>query len=184
MATMMLPEVVVQGLGGLAAAVGLGSFQAARRRRVILLQVVACGLWAVHFTALGAYAGAWFNLLALVRGLLALAAERDGRLRRLVLLFIPAAWGLALATAEGPTDLLLPVALTLTTLAQWASRLVSLRLLMLFSSAPWLAYSLLAGSWGGIANESLNVASSLIGLFRHHARPWWRARRLSISQTA
>jgi len=165
---------IAQALGWAAALVGAVSFQARRRETVIVLLAVSCLLWTTHFAALGMSAGAIFNFIALLRGLMAML--RHPWVRRGVLGFIPLIWAVAVLTAKQPIDYIPPLAMTMSTLAQASTRVVWLRLFMGLSSPPWLTYSILAGSQGGVANELLNMGSVALSLYRYHLRPRLAAR--------
>jgi len=165
---------ITQAIGWAAALVGVLSVQAHRRETVIALLALSCLLWTTHFIALGMAAGAIFNFIALLRGLT--ATIRRPWVRNGVLAFIPLIWTVAALTAKQPIDYIPPLAMTMSTLAQASSRVGWLRLFMGLSSPPWLTYSILAGSQGGVANELLNMGSVVISLYRHHLRPRLAAR--------
>lgn len=164
----MNAELIVQAIGIAATGVQIASYQAARRETVIAWQAVGCALWVLHFTGLGAIAGAVFNILAGLRGVMAILGARWPALRRCLWLFLPAIWAVSAATYQGPLDLLPAVAVTFSTLAQISRKVLSLRLFMLAGGPLWLTYSILTGSWGGMINESSSIVSNLIGIFRHH----------------
>ncbi|MBY0431448.1 MAG: YgjV family protein [Rhodospirillales bacterium] len=163
-----MSQETAQAFGWMAAAIGILSFQAKRREWLIALQAAACVLWATHFHGLGAIAGLVFNVMALARNLIALSIHRHVAVRWVLLAFVPAVWAVSAATWSGPADIIPPIAMTFSTLAQASRNVLRLRLLMLGASPCWLAYAALTGSHGGLVNESLNIVSITVGVLRHH----------------
>jgi hypothetical protein len=172
---MIGPE-YAQGVGWLAMTVGIVSFQPRKRWHVNSLQALCSLLWAGHYLAIGADAGAIFSGIAFLRGLISLV--RHPRVGLVVASFLPLIWALAMVTANGPIDYIPPVAMTMSTLAQASPRVLRLRLFMALASPPWLTYAFLMGSQGGMANESFCLASNVIALYRYHFRPWRMSRKI------
>ncbi|HVI49667.1 MAG TPA: YgjV family protein [Candidatus Sulfotelmatobacter sp.] len=165
----------VQAIGWAAAVVSLLSYQAPGRGMVIALQIVSCLLLVAHYVGLGTPVGAVFNFLALLRGLAALWNNRWRR--HLVLGFLPLLWGVAIVSHQDWKDLIPAMAMTFSTFAQAAPRILNLRLYMLASSPLWFAYAALCGSQGGMAYEILNTLSNGTAIFRYHLLPWFARRR-------
>lgn len=141
-----------------------------RREQILFTQLIANGFWVVHFLLLGALSGAAMNVVGAIRSYVFYKTNHD---RRSVLV-LWAVLGLVLVagmlTWQGWVSLLPIGGMITAVIAFWQLKEQRLRLLI-FTSAPlWLAYNIIVGSYGGVANEIMLMVSSGIALWRYQQK--------------
>ena len=133
---------------------------------MLLLGLITCVLWTVHFYLLEAATGAAMNLLAAGRFCVYYSIKPSNQNRWISWLFV----GLtALATAltwQGAMSLLPFIGTTAMVIAFWQTKPKHIRRLSLASSPPWIIYGALVGSYPVIVTETLLLASNFIGQYR------------------
>lgn len=159
----------VQGVGFVAAALGIFCFQGKTRARIIIVQSIACVLWVTQFILLGnALSGAVLNTIFAVRGFVFAYRDKLGKLNCVAL---PIVFSAFLVIAEffifsGPLDILPLVGGIASTVAVYQTKEQKIRIFSLLSSPCWLIYDVFAGSVAGTITESLAICSILIALYR------------------
>lgn len=169
---------IAQGVGLVATAVALWSFQQKTQRGIVCLQLISTTLFAVHFGLLGAYTGCLLNGVAAVRAALFTRLSRWRWLESpwLVGAFTAAFAGVYLlqftlfGTAPQTLNLLLEllpvVGMVCTTLAVRSRDAGRVRLFSLISSPLWLVYNACHLSAGGVITETLSLISILTAMWR------------------
>ncbi len=163
----------------LAQAVGLGGvymlfslYQQKDRPALLRRKRLADVLWGVHYLLLGAWAGAIPNLVGVARETVFLHdREKWARSRAWPAVFIAISWGLAIASWKSAYSLLPMCASTLVTVSLWCKSPRFTRILSVSVCAAFIVYDGFAGSWAGMLNESISLASIAIALFRNDYRP-------------
>lgn len=174
---MELKDVIIQGIGIVAMAFNILSFQCKKQRSIIVMQFFGALFFCVHFYLVGAMTGALLNAVAVVR---ALIYSNKGKFKSdhvawLVLFIVVSAacypasflWlGVEQTTYRFVLELLPVVGMTLSTFSFRADGAKGLRLLWFFSSPLWLVYNLCNGSIGGTVCETFAIVSILTAMFR------------------
>ena len=156
---------LVQAVGVLGIVSHVASFQQSRRSRVLLLLMLGCVFWTVHFGLLGFYTAAAANLVAAVRSYVFYAYKR--RENNWVLYgFIAAIAAVAVLTWQGPMSLLPFVASLFSTYGGWSASAQRIRWLTLPAPLFWLAHNVLARSVG-VVSDVVVLMSIVVGLYRH-----------------
>ena len=163
-------ELFAQVVGLLAMAFNISSYQFKRKEHVLLCQMLGGGLFAVNMFLLDAYMGCFLNVLAVVRALAYLFAEKKGCSKKPLTVFInflfclsyaltftlfqkpPTAWNLFVE--------FLPLAGMLAmTVAFGKGDAKAIRRCGFFTSPCWLVYNCISFSIGGIACEAVSLIS-------------------------
>lgn len=138
-----------QLVGYLALGLGIAAFSQRRDQHLRGLIAGQSLAYAVHFVLLGNAAAAVGAAVSSVRSLLSLRY----RSVRLAALFVGIAFGLGWWFVQSPLGWLPIIGSSISTVAVFLFRGIPLRLVMLVSTALWLANNVLSGSIGGTMLE-------------------------------
>ena len=164
-------DVLVQGIGICAAVLGVSSFQGKTQKQIVLLQLLANILWALHFLLLGAWAGGILNAIAIFRGIVFYFRTDKKWARSPVwyavfgILFIGAA-AFSWIFEDGAWALLPLAGMLLTTVSLALSDPFRVRAFTSLASPCWLIYNAVNGSIPGVITESFAICSIIVGILR------------------
>ena len=163
----MLEQILGQGFGILAPILTVISYQLNTKKSILLAQTASSFFTAVGYFFLGATSGCVLNVICLVRNFAYLFLKEKSKLR------IPVVSLLSLSmvvfgalTWQGPQSLLIMIALAVNTVYLSFGKPQLLRKSILLTSSMMIVYNLIVFSVGGLLNESLAVASSVVGIIR------------------
>ena len=158
----------VQALGFVALALQVLSMQAKSYKTMICMTVTSEILFGVQLIFLGAYTGAATNVMAGATNTIYYFCNKSGK-KTTVLQFCFSGLFVAVGilTWAGPISLLVIMAKVISTVAHGINKPKFIRISRLISMPMWVVYDGLAGSIGGVINDLLVIASSIIGLVRH-----------------
>lgn len=159
---------LAQGVGTVAALIGVAAFQLRDTRHMLLALSASALVWSVHFLLLGAPAAAAIHIVTALRNLGGVGVRR-GRLRRwlggIFAVFYVAA---AVLTWNSAWDLLPLIAVLSGTAAVFVLTGLRVRLGFLVGSLCWVAYSLWVGSLPGVVMMAADAASNLRFILRKY----------------
>lgn len=146
-----------------------GSFQARTRRAILLWQIISICFWVVHYSFLGALAGA---LLIFANGIVTIVFIYKESKRWLASSgVLVAALLLVLAVAayswDGYSSVWSLLGVASIIIAKWQINPRHIKLISIVASIFWIIYDILVGSWGGIVTESVIIISILVSLTRN-----------------
>lgn len=170
-------EYIGQGIGLIAMAFNILSYQCKTAKGVIAMHIFGAGLFAVSFLMLGSYTGGMLNIIAAIQSLLFYYKEKTKADRPLwigifALVFIGTYFVtlFLLMDAPRPIDYLIEVlpviGMMFVTLAFRKDEASKVRLLGLGSSSTWLVYNICQFAIGAIVCEVLSLGSIFIGMLR------------------
>jgi hypothetical protein len=154
-----------QCFGYVACVVGVAAFLQKSDRRLKLMSVGQCLVYAVHFVLLGNLPASASSLISCVRSVLAL--KRRSPLVPALIIVINVAAGAALV--KGGAGWLPIIASCAATVAIFTMQGVPLRMVLLSCTFLWLANNILSGSIGGVLLELVIAvvnASTIIRMLR------------------
>ncbi|MBQ4465386.1 MAG: YgjV family protein [Oscillospiraceae bacterium] len=162
-------EWFIQGIGLLAVAVFILSYQIRSNRWLFLLQLIGSALFCVQFFLLDAKSGCLSLAVNILRNAL-MMKYRDWHWVRqkwcpavITLLFT----GVLFLTWNGPVSLLAFAASVTSTFAYWSNSPRRIRMVNLVCASPcWLIYDVIVHSIGGIISESITIVSILVSFLR------------------
>jgi hypothetical protein len=161
-----------QSIGFLALVFAIASFQKDSRRFILLLQIIAGALYAIHFFFLGAFTGAIMNVFGVARN--SVFSQRETKkwansriwLFSFLLLFLMA----GILTWEGWHSMLPILGMASGTIALWLKNTKHIRLIALTSPPSWFAYNLMVGSIPRMLTEIFLFLSIIVGMLRFDFR--------------
>lgn len=171
-----MENLVAQIFGLLGMAMNISSYQAKKRRNVILMQFFGSAFFTINMFMLGAYSGFMLNGIGIIR---AQIYSRESQLKRTALwnrvfvtLYVLSYAAVFLAFGKEATlknlvlELLPTLAMVATTLSFSKSAAI-IRRCALISSPCWLIYNCVSGSLGGIICEIFGLISAITGMIRY-----------------
>ena len=174
--------IIFQGIGIIAMAFNILSFQCKKQRSIIVMQFFGALFFCVHFYLVGAMTGALLNAVAIFRALIysnkkLFKADHEVWLVLFCQLSV-ACYAAAFLWLDVETSVyrfileILPVVgMTLSTFSFRAEGAKGLRLLWFFSSPLWLVYNACNGSIGGTVCETFAIISILTAMIRLDRKP-------------
>lgn len=160
-----------QALGILATLITLLSYQTNSNRRLLSLQTAATLSNGLSYLFLQAYSGFALNLLCIARNLIYYVQKPKSAINRLSAVLLSLGMILlGIYSWQGPASLLIMSALTINTFIMSLGSPQLLRKSILLTSSLILVYNVIVFSLGGIANESVAIISSIIGIIRFRSQ--------------
>lgn len=159
---------LIQAIGFLAVLFFFMSFQVKTNKGLFIMQMLGCLTFSVQFALLGAFSGCLSQLINIARNIM-LTRYNDSRIVRWkgwVVIFSALAVGVMLFTWSGWVSILPATGTVMGTIGSWTNNARKIRITNLLGSPCLLLYDALVGSWGGIINESIVMASILISIVR------------------
>ena len=169
---MSISDIIIQGLGLIAAALMITSFQCRTNRNLFALQFAAATFFAVQFILLGGLTGSVVLIIGMLRNLLLLQFHRGWPQKKQWMWLVIAAYVAATAlTYKNAMSLLPLLAMVTGTIFMWTDNRGLIRMANLCVACPaWLIYDIYIGSYGGIINEVFIIISILISIKRYGFR--------------
>ena len=159
---------IVQGIGFVAVAFFILSYQMKSNRLLFLFQLIGCSIFVVQFGVLGAYTGALSLLINILRNVLLLKANvwTWVRSKKTMLGIITLLVAFTIWTWNGWISLLPLASVGVTTVGYWTDNAQKIRLSQLMGSPCTLLYDVLIHSWGGVLSESITLVSIILSIIR------------------
>lgn len=158
---------IAQAVGIVGLTFAVISFQKNSNKGILFFQVLAELTFFVHFTLLGAYTGAYMNLIGAVRNLVFYNREkRWAQSKNWVFVFIAVYVIIGILTWKNEFSILPIIAMTLSSIALWIKNPKFTRLIVLPSSPCWLIYNIESSSIAGVLTESFVLSSLIIAIIR------------------
>ena len=163
-----IPYLIGQALGIVAVILGFVSFQRKTAAGIILTQMSAALVFALHYTLLSAPTAIALNLLFAVNCVYCYFRDRRGSKEKIgtyVLIVLVIAIGIV--TWEGWYTGSLVVGLVFNTVSIALNDPQKTRKMMLVKTPLCFLYNLMVGSVGGMVYETVVLISSVIGIVRY-----------------
>ncbi len=160
------------GIAGILA--GFCALQCNKHLQVVCLKMAEEGIFGVQYILLGGITGGILNLVGIFRNLLfAYFGEKNNqkmlKFTRIGFAVLLAAIGFI--TWDGYISLLVIFAKVLSTIAYGTTNVTKMRLILCISSTCWICYGIYVGSVTSTLNDSVNLLSVLISIFRYDLLP-------------
>ena len=159
-------EIIAQGIGIVAAAISISSFQFKNNKILFTLRAIASVLFALNYLLLGAITAAILNAINIVCMVMMVYGERHRYIAipiSLCAMYIIA----VLFTYEGILSLFLLAAQLACVISMWTVDGLKIRVVQLFVSSPiWLANNIIVFTVGGIITEVFVIVSIIVSIIR------------------
>lgn len=157
-----------QGVGFIAMALGIVSYQCKSTRLLILCQMSGNVAFAVHYLMLGAYAACIGQLILSLSNLLLCMKRPWTRWRGWKWIFSALSLAACFATWKDGFSIIPCAASVISILTNWSFNGKVIRLGKLLLSCPgWIVYDLHVRSYSGILCELIAMGSALVSICRY-----------------
>ncbi|MBE6877238.1 MAG: YgjV family protein [Ruminococcus sp.] len=166
---MTISPIIVQGIGFIAVAAFILSYQIKSNRWLFLLQLIGSALFCLQFFLLDAFSGCLSLAVNILRNALMMKYNEWKWVRWKGCPFVIAVLflGILFLTWNGAVSLLAFIASVSSTFVYWSNSPRNIRLINLVCASPcWLIYDIIVHSWGGLLSEAITLISILISIFR------------------
>ena len=161
-------QLLGQALGILATVITGISYQMNTKRSLLLVQTAATACTCLAYLFLGAASGFALNVVCIIRNVVFYFQKGSGKGHMPPAILLSAAMVVLGALSwQGAVSLLIIIALAANTIFLSFGDPQLLRKSILGTSSLVLAYNIFVFSLGGIANESLAILSSIVGIIRY-----------------
>lgn len=159
--------IAAQAVGLVALVFAMISYQMKTQKGIVLIQIVSCSFFAIHFLMLGAYTGALMNLIAAVRSVVFANKDKKWGKSNWWIVFFSLVCIVAVGfTWEGPLSLMPMAGMVLTSIAWGIEKASLVRLISLPSSPLWIIYNVICGSTAGVVTEVFVMISIITAMIR------------------
>ena len=170
-ANMSFWDWTVQGIGVVAATLGIASFQMKTQRGIVLFQLLGSSLWTVHFLLLGAAAGGILNAIGIFRGIVFYFRNEHRWARNpmwygVIGVMLVGATVFSWMHGDGALALLPFAGMVATTVSLGLRDPFRVRAVSFISSPCWLTYNVINASIPGIVTEIFAMCSIIVGILR------------------
>lgn len=164
-----MPNVIIgQVLGILATVICFISYQTNTKKNILFTQLLMTLCICLSFLFLGAYTGFALNIIGLVRNVTYYFVKEKTKTHYLAMVLLTISMIIVgISSWHGPVSLFIIIALAVNTVFLGIGNPQLLRKSMLFTSSLIIICDIFVLSIGGIANESVAIVSSIIGILRY-----------------
>ena len=159
--------IIGQILGIIATILTFVSYQFNTKKKLLIIQSIATAFTCVSFLFLDALTGFALNIVCLLRNIIFYFEGGKSKFHIPTVIFLTALMiGTGALSWQGYISLIPMLALAANTVFMSLGKPQVLRISVLATSSMLTAYNILVFSIGGIANEAISIASSVIGIVR------------------
>ena len=156
-----------QALGVVAVILGFVTYQMKSPKALLIVNLITCGVFCLHYLLIGAISGAVMNGLGILRNVV--YTNRDKKI------FSSPAWPFiwaaimliaGLVTWQDWRSVLMVCALVINSMALSMKNAQHIRYSLLITCPLVMIYDVLLHSYGGIVYEGMSIVSAIIGIIR------------------
>ncbi|MBO4897568.1 MAG: YgjV family protein [Clostridia bacterium] len=167
----LLLKILVRFFGILGLILSIIPFQFKKHKQIVLCKMASETSFAVQYFLVGAFTGAWLDLVSGLRNYLYYKFVKIGRSTTpIIIAFGALVVTLGAISWEGPRSLLPVGAKLITTVSYGMKKERLLRLITIPSCILWIIYNLFTGVWEGAVSDSLTLLSILIAIYKFDIR--------------
>lgn len=139
------------------------------KKNILLMQVIANGIYGIEYLLLGAFSAASMNFLSFLRLLVYyFYASLNMKMSKWILLvFIALVLLFGIITYDGLISLLPIIITVLYTYAFWQNNLNVARIIYIVAAIIWIYYNYEVGAYVGIIGNILEIITGLISLIKY-----------------
>ncbi len=161
-------QIIAQILGFITILLGFLAYQVKTDKQLLVVNLLDCGVFAVHYFLLGAIPAAVLNTVGVARSFVYYHKDKSFYKPKLFpVLFALVMLVLGIWSADSIYSVLVIAGLVINTLCLSFKSTQKVRISVLFTCPMVLIYDILVSSWGGAIYEAIAIVSAIIGLFRY-----------------
>ena len=159
---------LVDGLGVLGIVTTVCVYQQKERKSLLLWKLVNDGVWILHYYTLGAYSACAITLVAILRSIVFLNADRRwAQGRAWLYIFMAVSLVFSILAWQNAYSLLPLLCSQACIIAYWIKSPKATRLITIPAAVLYLIYNVAYHSIEGTLCELFTIASSVVGYLRH-----------------
>ena len=167
-------EILINALGLIGIIAGILALQCNKHIQVLAFKMAEEGIFGVQYILLGGITGGLLNIVGVLRNLLfAYLGKKDNqkmlKISRIGFAILLA--GIGFLSWDGYISLLVIFAKVLSTIAYGTTNVKKMRLMLCVTITCWICYGIYIGSVTSILNDSANLLSVLVAIFRYDILP-------------
>ncbi|MBE6789226.1 MAG: YgjV family protein [Ruminococcaceae bacterium] len=167
-------EILINALGLIGIIAGILALQCNKHIQVLAFKMAEEGIFGVQYILLGGITGGLLNIVGVLRNLLfAYLGKKDNqkmlKISRIGFAILLA--GIGFLSWDGYISLLVIFAKVLSTIAYGTTNVKKMRLMLCVTITCWICYGIYVGSVTSILNDSANLLSVLVAIFRYDILP-------------
>ena len=161
--------ILAQVLASLAILFWVISILLKNKKNILLMQVIANGIYGIEYLLLGAFSAASMNFLSFLRLLVYyFYALLNIKMPKWILfVFIALVLLFGIITYDGLISLLPIIITVLYTYAFWQNNLNVARIIYIVAAIIWIYYNYEVGAYVGIIGNALEIITGLISLIKY-----------------
>ena len=161
--------ILAQVLASLAILFWVISILLKNKKNILLMQVIANGIYGIEYLLLGAFSAASMNFLSFLRLLVYyFYALLNIKMPKWILfVFITLVLLFGIITYDGLISLLPIIITVLYTYAFWQNNLNVARIIYIVAAIIWIYYNYEVGAYVGIIGNALEITTGLISLIKY-----------------
>ncbi len=160
-------EIIIRALGIIGLVLCVIPFQFKKHKGIVLCKMASEIVFAVQYFIMGAYTGAWLDLISGLRNFLFYKFVKNGKSTLpVILIFSSIVVFLGIMSWSGAISLLPVIAKVLTTVSYGMKRERLLRYITLPSCILWIIYNAMVGGWEALIGDCLGLCSILIAIYK------------------
>ncbi len=145
------------------------SYQVKNKNALLLIQTVATSLLCLQYILIGAYSGFALNIVCIIRNITLFVCDKKQIKTAWIPVFLAFLMPVAGAFSwEGPVSLFILAGLMINTVCMGVFDTQKLRYSIILTCSLIIIYNLIMKSYAGLINESISIASAVIGIIRFH----------------
>ena len=139
------------------------------KKNILLMQVIANGIYGIEYLLLGAFSAASMNFLSFLRLLVYYSyTSLNIKMPKWILfVFIALVLLFGIITYDGLISLLPIIITVLYTYAFWQNNLNVARIIYIVAAIIWIYYNYEVGAYVGIIGNALEITTELISLIKY-----------------
>lgn len=160
--------IIAQIIGFCAMGVAIIAYQNNKHKNILLLMILCCSLWCLHFGLLGHWTAVAMNGMNVVRNVVFCFRDRKWCQSNIIpVIFIVLSLILTIFTYEDLWSIVPFIASIFAIVSTWQTDAKMLRYLTIPICILWFSYNLSHGSWAGTANECFAFTSIIVAIIRY-----------------
>ena len=166
-----MKEIIGHLIGAVGVLLFFISYQVKNKNALLLIQTIATSLLCLQYVLIGAYSGFALNIVCIIRNITLFVCEK----KNIKTVWIPVFLALLMPVAgifswEGPVSLFILAGLMINTVCMGVFDTQKLRCSIILTSSLLIIYILIMNSYAGLVNESISIASAIIGIVRFYKK--------------
>lgn len=165
-------QILIQAIGFLGMLANILSFQFKKHKNILLFRSINEGLFILQYFLLGAFSGAYLNIVGCVRNIIfTKQVEKNKSTKITTIIFCVLFTAFGIVTFDGIKSVMLILAKVLSTVAYGNKNTTIIRVVSFFTHVSYLFYNVAVFSLAGALSDAFLLVSLVIAITRFDILP-------------